>query len=207
MTKIAVIHYSSTGNVAALARAAASALEKDGAEVRLRRVPPPADDAVFPGTEDAVAALAESSADIPSATLDDLDWADGALFGTPVRYGMPAHGLLRFIDTTTDLAHMQHRLHSKAVSAFASGSAAHGGQVTAILALHQAFCHWGSVIVPTGATDPAHYLPHNGNPYGSANISRNVPGTIHPENFTAVEAQARRLHEVATALVAGRATA
>jgi NAD(P)H dehydrogenase (quinone) len=205
MTKVAVIYYSSSGNVHKLAVAAAAAAEKEGAEVRLRRIPelvpdPPVID------RDAWVAHRESTSDVPDATLDDLDWADAVLVGTPVRFGLPAPQLLHFIDTTARLS-IPGRLRNKAVSAFTSGSAPHGGQVTAILALHNAFCHWGSLIVPTGSTEPVLFEPNNGSPYGVGSVSRNQPGNVHEENLAAVEFQARRTVEVARALVTGLAAA
>ncbi len=205
MTKVAVIYYSSSGNVHKLAVAAATAAEKEGAEVRLRRIPelvaePPVID------RDAWQDHRESTKDIPDATVDDLDWADAILIGTPVRFGLPAPQLLHFIDTTAKLS-IPGRLRNKAVSAFTSGSAPHGGQVTTILALHNAFCHWGALIVSTGSTEPILFEPNNGNPYGASSVSRNQPGNVHEENLAAVEFQARRTVEVARALTTGFAEA
>jgi NAD(P)H dehydrogenase (quinone) len=205
MTKVAVIYYSSSGNVHALAVAAAAAAEKEGAEVRLRRIPelvpePPVID------RDAWAEHRESTRDIPDATLDDLDWADAILVGTPVRFGLPAPQLMHFIDTTAKLS-IPGRLRNKAVSAFTSGSAPNGGQVTTILALHNAFCHWGALIVATGSTEPVLFEPMNGNPYGASSVSRNQPGNVHEENLAAVEFQARRTVTVARALALGFAQA
>lgn len=201
MTNVAVIYYSSSGNVHKLAAAAASAAESVGADVRLRRIPelvaePPVID------RDAWAAHRTSTEDIPDATLADLDWADAILFGTPVRFGLPAPQLLHFIDTTAQLS-IPGKLTNKAVSAFTSGSAPHGGQVSTILALHNAFCHWGSVIVSTGSTEPVLFEPNNGNPYGASSVSRNQPGNVHDENLAAVEFQARRTVAVAAALAKG----
>jgi NAD(P)H dehydrogenase (quinone) len=199
MTRVAVIYYSSSGNVHKLAVAASAAAEKEGAEVRLRRIPelvpdPPVID------RDAWVEHRTATADVPDATLDDLDWADAILVGTPVRFGLPAPQLLHFIDTTARLS-IPGRLQNKAVSAFTSGSAPHGGQVTTILALHNAFCHWGSVIVSTGSTEPVLFEPTNGNPYGASSVSRNQPGNVHKENLAAVEFQARRTVAVAAALI------
>lgn len=201
MTNVAVIYYSSSGNVHKLAAAAASAAESVGADVRLRRIPelvaePPVID------RDAWAAHRTATEDIPDATLADLDWADAILFGTPVRFGLPAPQLLHFIDTTAQLS-IPGKLTNKAVSAFTSGSAPHGGQVSTILALHNAFCHWGSVIVSTGSTEPVLFEPNNGNPYGASSVSRNQPGNVHDENLAAVEFQARRTVAVAAALAKG----
>ncbi|MEV4616854.1 NAD(P)H-dependent oxidoreductase [Kitasatospora sp. NPDC049258] len=196
MPNVAVIYYSSTGNVHRLARAAAEAAEQAGAEVRLRRIPQPAEETFVPGTEEAAADLRAASDGIPEATLDDLDWADGILIGSPVRFGLPAPAVIRFIDTTAPLS-IPGGLANKAVSAFTSGSAPHGGHETTILALHNAFCHWGSLIVANGSTDPVLFQPNNGNPYGSSAVSRNKPGQVHEENLAAIAYQARRVTDVA----------
>ena len=45
-------------------------------------------------------ALAQAAAE---ASLDDLDWADVVLFGTPTRFGNVASQLKAFIDTTGPL--------------------------------------------------------------------------------------------------------
>ncbi|GIH67984.1 flavodoxin family protein [Sphaerimonospora thailandensis] len=201
MTNVAVIYYSTTGNVHRLAGAAAAAAEKVGASVRLRRIPVPGEEVHVPGTEDAAAAHRLTTGHIEEVALEDLEWADGILIGTPVRFGLPAAAVARFIDTTAGLS-IPGKLRNKAVSAFTSGSAPHGGQETAILALHNAFCHWGSLIVPNGSTDPVLFRPGNGNPYGSANVSRNRPGNVHEDNVAAVGYQARRLTEIAGVLPA-----
>lgn len=201
MTQLAVIHYSSTGNVHLLATAAAAAAEKAGAEVRLRKVPelvpePPTTDREAWGTHQAAAA------DLPDATIADLEWADAILLGTPVWFGHPAPQLLHFLGGTAEPS-IAGRLADKAVSAFASGSAPHGGQVEAVLDLYETACHWGSVIVPTGSTDPVLYQPANGNPYGIGNVSHNVPGSVPEDNYAGIEFQTRKLLRVAAALVAG----
>ncbi|MER7282821.1 NAD(P)H-dependent oxidoreductase [Dactylosporangium sp. NPDC000244] len=201
MSNVAVIYYSSTGNVFRLAEAAADAALKAGAEVRLRRVPELVDE---PAVTDRAAwrRHAEATAHVPAATLGDLEWADAILVGTPVRFGLPAPQLLHFLDTTAEPS-IGGRLAGKAVGAFASGSAPHGGQVSAILALHNTFCHWGAIIVPTGSTDPVLFRPGNGNPYGAANVSRNQPGNVTDDNLAAVEFQIRRTIAIARALTDG----
>ncbi len=203
MTTIAVIHYSSTGNVARLGAAAAEAAGAAGAQVRLRRIPelvaePPTTD------RDAWSRHQDRVRDVPVVTPDDLDWADGIMIGTPVRFGLPAAAVLHFIDTTAALS-IPGRLAGKVASAFTSGSAAHGGQETTILALHNAFCHWGAVIISTGSTEPVLFRPANGSPYGVSSVSHNEAGNVHADNVAAVEFQARRTVEIAATLVAGRA--
>ncbi|WP_344620595.1 NAD(P)H-dependent oxidoreductase [Dactylosporangium salmoneum] len=201
MTNVAVLYYSSTGNVFRLAEAAADAAVKAGADVRLHRIPELVDEPPVTDRE-AWRRHTETTAQVPPATLDDLEWADAVLLGTPVRFGSPAPQVLHFIDTTAALS-IAGRLSGKVAGAFASGSAPHGGQVSAILALHNAFCHWGAVIVSTGSTDPVLFRPDNGNPYGASNVSRNRPGNVGDDNLAAAEFQARRSVAIAAALAAG----
>ncbi|MBQ0827198.1 NAD(P)H-dependent oxidoreductase [Streptomyces tagetis] len=201
MTNVAVIYYSSTGSTHRLAVAAAEAATAEGAEVRLRRVPETAATG-RPGSQEH-AALAAS---VPEASLDDLDWADAVLLGSPVHFGLAAPQLMQFINTTSRLS-IDGRLLDKAVSAFASGSAEHGGQVTTILALHNAVCHWGSVIVATGSADPVLYEENNGNPYGASTVAGDRAGFIHAQNAGAIAYQTRRTLHVAAALKAARAAA
>lgn len=201
MTNVAVVYYSSTGSVHRLAEAAEGAARKAGAEVRLCKIAelvPQAASATRTGAAEHNAA----TEGVPEATLADLEWADAILLGTPVHFGLAAPQLMQFINTTSALS-IAGKLANKAVSAFASGSAAHGGQVSAILALHNAICHWGSIIVATGSTDPVVYQSHNGNPYGASSVVGSTPGQVHDENLAAIEFQARRTMQVAAALVRG----
>ncbi|GII56218.1 NAD(P)H:quinone oxidoreductase type IV [Planotetraspora thailandica] len=194
----AIIYYSSTGTVHALARAAAEGAEKAGAHVRLRKVaelaPPAAIDA-----NPAWGRHLQDTADVVEAGLDDLDWADVVLFGTPARFGNPASQLRAFIDTTSSLW-QQGKLTDKVYSAFTASSTAHGGQESTILALGNTFYHWGGIIVPPGYTDPVQFK--SGNPYGTSHVAgEGLPDDVALE---AARHQARRAVEAAAAFKAGR---
>ncbi|MEU8774958.1 NAD(P)H-dependent oxidoreductase [Streptomyces sp. NPDC048606] len=207
MTKVAVIYYSSQGNVHQLAVAAAAAAEKAGAEVRLRRTAELTTETVVPGNDTWNANWAQhldAVADIPEATLDDLEWADAVLWGTPGRYGLPAASLKQFIDQTLPL-HSKRGLLNKVMSSFTSTATLHGGQESTLLALNNAFYHWGAIIVPPGVADPIQLAPTNGNPYGVSSVSRNEAGNVTEDNLAAIEYQARRTVEITTALRAGLA--
>lgn len=198
----AVIYYSATGTVFALARTAATAAEKAGAEVRLRKVrelAPAEAIASNAGWSEHVAA----TQNVPEATLADLDWADVILLGAPTRYGMPAAQLKQFLDTTGQLW-AEGRLVDKIGSSFTATATAHGGHETTITALNNTFYHWGVIIVPPGYADPVQY--RSGNPYGTSHISNNgevMPGEVE---LAAMEFQARRCVEIADALKRGRAS-
>jgi NAD(P)H dehydrogenase (quinone) len=197
--KAAIIYYSSTGTVHALARAAAEGAEKAGAHVRLRRIAelaPPAAISANPAWQQHL----QDTADVIEASLDDLAWADAVLFGTPARFGNPASQLRACIDTTGPLW-QGGNLVDKVYSAFTSSSTAHGGQESTLLALGNTFYHWGGIIVPPGYTDPIQY--QSGNPYGTSHVvGDGPPGDVALE---AARYQARRVVDTAAALKAGRA--
>ena len=163
-SKIAVIYYSSTGNVHALAQAVAEGAEKAGAEVRLRRVGELAPDAAI-DSNPAWRAHLTATADVPVATHDDLTWADAYAFGTPTRYGNVAAQLKQFLDSTGGLWYTG-QLSGKPVTAFTSAANIQGGNESTLLALYNTMYHWGCFIVPPGYTDPAIHAAH-GNPYGT----------------------------------------
>jgi NAD(P)H dehydrogenase (quinone) len=195
MTKVAVIYYSATGNVHALAEAVAEGAESAGAEVRLRRVaelaPPEAID-----SNPAWRAHADATAGIPEATHEDLRWADAYAFGTPARYGNVASQLKQFIDTTAALW-AAGELADKPATAFTSAINTHGGNESTLLALYNTMHHWGAITVPPGYTDRA-VGAAGGNPYGTAHPSgAGAPGEAV---LAAARHQGQRLARIAARL-------
>ncbi|MGP4028692.1 NAD(P)H:quinone oxidoreductase [Actinomadura sp. 3N407] len=197
MTNVAIVYYSATGNVHALATAAAEGAEKAGAEVRLRKVAELAPAQVIAG-QPAWAAHAEQAKDIPEATVDDLLWADAIMLGTPTRYGAMASQLKQFIDITGPVW-QKGLLADKIYGAFGSAGTAHGGHESTLLTLHNVFCHWGGLIVPPGYTDDIQF--HLGNPYGTSHVG----GEGQPAGpvLDGARYQARRITQMATALKRG----
>ncbi|TDC20659.1 NAD(P)H:quinone oxidoreductase [Streptomyces sp. 8K308] len=196
---VAIIYYSATGTVHALARAAAEGAERAGARVRLRRVAETAPREAIDARPEWARHLSDT-ADVAEASLDDLDWADAVLFGSPTRFGNPASQLRAFIDATGALW-FQGRLANKVYSAFTASNTAHGGQESTLLALANTFYHWGGVIVPPGYTDPVQF--ESGNPYGTSHVAGDgPPGEVATR---AAHHQARRVVETAASLRAGRA--
>ncbi|MDR8411381.1 NAD(P)H:quinone oxidoreductase [Nonomuraea sp. 3-1Str] len=196
---VAIIYYSATGTVHALAQAAAEGAEKAGAHVRLRKVAELAPPEAISANPSWVQHR-QDTADVAEAGHDDLDWADAVLFGTPTRFGNPAGALRAFIDTTGPLW-FQGKLADKVYSAFTASNTAHGGQESTILALGNTFYHWGGIIVPPGYTDPVQF--RSGNPYGTSHVAGDgPPGDVSLE---AARHQARRVVETTAALKAGRA--
>jgi NAD(P)H dehydrogenase (quinone) len=198
--KVAVIYYSSTGNVHRLAEALGDGAASVGADVRLRKVgelaPESAIDAnpVWRGHVDATRG-------IPIATHDDLIWADAYAFGTPTRFGNVSSQLKQFIDTTGGLW-AQGLLADKPVTGFTSAINPHGGNESTLLTLYNSMYHWGAVLVPPGYTDPAVSAAF-GNPYGTAHPSMAGPPTDNV--LDAARFQGRRLATTARHLLVGRA--
>jgi len=75
--RIAVIYYSATGNVHAMARAVAEGAAREGAEVRLRHVAELSDEMLISLNQYWGRHRSEVK-DEPVAQLEDLEWADGS---------------------------------------------------------------------------------------------------------------------------------
>ncbi|HEX6470039.1 MAG TPA: NAD(P)H:quinone oxidoreductase [Streptosporangiaceae bacterium] len=195
MANIAVIYYSSTGNVHALAEALAEGAAAAGAEVRLRRVAELAPAEAIDRNPAWRAHLA-AVAGIPEATHDDLRWADAYAFGTPTRFGNVSSQLKQFIDTTAPLW-AAGELADKPVTAFTSAINRHGGNESTLLALYNTMYHWGAIVVPPGYTHEA-FSAAGGNPYGTAHASG--AGRPGEEALAAARCQGERLARVAERL-------
>lgn len=163
MPKVAVIYYSATGTNAAMAEAVGQGASEAGAETRVRLVRETVPAEVVAGNP-AWKAFAEKSRDWPKAALDDLDWADGVIFGSPVRFGNIAAQLKSFIDGAGGLWE-QGKLANKVYAGFTSAQNPHGGQESTLLALYNSVYHFGGIIVTPGYTDPLVFAS-GGNPYG-----------------------------------------
>ena len=141
MTRIAVIYYSATGNVHALARTVAEGAADEGAEVRLRRVAELQEEMLISFKQYWGRHRSELE-DQPEAQLEDIEWADGIAFGTPTRFGNVAAQLKVFLDLAGELW-QQGKLIDKVATAFTSAQTEHGGHESTILALNNTLYHWG----------------------------------------------------------------
>jgi NAD(P)H dehydrogenase (quinone) len=165
VSRIAIIYYSATGTNHAMAQAVAEGAQGAGAEVRVRMV---AETAPAEAREKnrAWAEFAERTKDEPRASLDDLDWADGVVFGTPTRFGNVAAQLKAFLDGAGGLW-MKGKLADKVYAGFTSAQNPNGGQESSLLALFNSVYHFGGILATPGYTDPL-VLASGGNPYGAS---------------------------------------
>lgn len=168
--KVAVIYYSATGSNYQLAQWAAEGAKNVGAEIRIVKVPELAPQSAIDANP-AWKANIEATNDVPTATLNDLEWADAIIFSVPTRYGNMAAQMKQFLDTTGGLW-AQGKLANKVVSAMTSAQNPHGGQEATILSLYTMMYHWGAIVAAPGYTNNA-IFGAGGNPYGtSATIGR-----------------------------------
>ncbi|MDX6570698.1 MAG: hypothetical protein QOH15_3276 [Gaiellales bacterium] len=198
MARIAVIYYSATGNVHALANALAEGAESAGAEVRVRQVEEIASEMLISQNQHWGRHRA-AVRDMPDATLADLEWADGIAFGTPTRFGNVSAQLKQFMDQAGDLWEAG-KLADKLATSFTSSQTEHGGQETTLIALNNTFYHWGMLLVPLGYTVHEVYAS-GGNPYGTSYTSgTNLPGHLPADTLTVARAQGARLARVAAVI-------
>jgi NAD(P)H dehydrogenase (quinone) len=194
---VLVAYYSATGHVHALAKAVAQGAREAGAEVRLRHVEELAPELVISQNQ-AWGRHRSEVGEEPTATLSDLEWADGVAFGTPTRFGNVAAQLKMFLDEAGELW-QRGELINKVVTSFTSSQTAHGGQESTILALNNTFYHWGAIVMPLGYT-VSEVFNGGGNPYGASFTSGTRVGEPDAETRAVAIAQGRRLARVARVL-------
>jgi NAD(P)H dehydrogenase (quinone) len=191
--RLAIIYYSSTGTNYQLARWAEEAAKEAGAEVKVLKVPEIAPQEAI-DSNPAWKAHVEATKDVPTVTLNDLEWADAIIFSTPTRFGNVPSQLKQFLDTTGGLW-FQRKLANKVVSAMASASNPHGGQEQTILQLYTTMYHWGAIVVTPGYTDPSIFAA-GGNPYGTS-VTVDQNGKMVENVEAAVKYQTKRTIQVA----------
>ncbi len=192
--RLAVIFYSTYGTNHRMASIAAEAARAAGAEVRLLKVAETAPAEVVAGVE-AWKAQADAMADIPTATVADMEWANAYLLSAPTRYGIMASQMRAFIDTLGGVW-AKGGLSNKVVSAMSSAQNTHGGQETTLLSFYASVMHWGGIVVAPGYTDPVIFKV-GGNPYG---YSHTMGAEFTEDVQAAISHQARRLVETAAKL-------
>jgi NAD(P)H dehydrogenase (quinone) len=191
--KVLVAYYSATGHVHALAKAVARGAADAGAEVRLRHVEELAPEMLISQNQAWGRHRSEVNEE-PTATLEDLEWADGIAFGTPTRFGNVAAQLKMYLDEAGELWE-QGKLINKVATAFTSSQTVHGGQESTILALNNTFYHWGAIVLPLGYT-VSEVFNGGGNPYGASYTSGTRVGEPDADTIAAAVAQGGRLARV-----------
>ena len=159
---VAIVYYSATGTLQAMAERLEKAALDAGATVRRRHVRETAPREAIESRQewaDHVAALADE----PVADPEDIVWADVVLFGSPTRFGNVTSQFQAFIDQLGP-RWSEGALADKVYAGFTSSQTAHGGQESTLLSIYRMVAHFGGLVVAPGYTDPVKFV--DGNPYG-----------------------------------------
>lgn len=194
---ILVVFYSMTGNVAKLAEAVAEGARSAGnTEVRMRQV-----EELIPEEKwnDVMKKVKEELKDIPTATMEDLEWADGIAFGTPTRYGNMSAQMKEYIDMTGGLW-LKGALINKVAGIFTSTSTQHGGQETTIITSMVPMLHLGMIIVGIPYSEQRLFAMDTvsgGSPYGASSVSGPMADRAPTENDLEIaKTLGRRIAEI-----------
>jgi NAD(P)H dehydrogenase (quinone) len=197
--KILIVYYSLYGHTLKIARAVEEgARSVEGTEVMLRRVEE--FDIVLKKTanDPHLTQLREDQKDIPVCTLDDLRAADGAIFGSPTRYGNMTAQMKQLIDSTASLW-LKGEMEGKPAGVFTSTASTHGGQETTLISMMIPLLHLGMLIVgvPYSVQGMIHTEARGGTPYGATTIA-GAKGELQPQEGDLVIARAlgKRVAEV-----------
>ncbi len=196
--RLLIVFYSRSGSVQALAEAAAEGAREAGAAIRLRRAREVVDETAMAKSKGWLENAKRQNALYQAPTLDDAEWADAILFGTPCYFGAMATELKAYLD---QLGPQWKRgaLAGKVGGAFATASWPHGGTEVVTLSLYAPMAHLGMIIVPTGYTDEA--MLEAGSPYGASSIVGAENRPPRSEDLDAARHQGRRMIAIAQALV------
>ncbi len=202
--KVLVVFHSQYGHIQAMAQAVVEgAKEVSGVEVVLRRVREFPDYVQHIEAEKGYAyQVYQSQQSIPVCTNDDLQAADGLLFGSPTRYGNMTAQMKALIDGTAQLW-LNGTMEGKPAGLFTSTASTHGGQETTLLTMAVPLLHLGMIIVgvPYSVPGMIHTEGRGGTPYGATTIT-GPKGERQPtpEDLAIARALGKRVAETTVAL-------
>jgi len=202
MTKLLVAYYSSYGHMYQMAQAAAeAAAENDDYEVKLKKIPELEAARKAMSGQEAYVQAQEAQAEVEEVSLDDLDWADGIVWGIPTRFGnMPAQ-VKQFLDTAGGLW-AEGKLEGKATGIMSSSNTPHGGQESTILSSMIPLLHFGMIFVgSTYGENPEMSKDQlqGGTPYGPSTIAGSDGSRMPNEDeLTMAGRLAKRVAKVAS---------
>ncbi len=202
MTKLLVTYYSSYGHMYQMAQAAAeAAAENDNYEVKLKKIPELEAARKAMSGQEAYVQAQEAQAEVEEVSLDDLDWADGIVWGIPTRFGnMPAQ-VKQFLDTAGGLW-AEGKLEGTATGIMSSSNTPHGGQESTILSSMIPMLHLGMIFVgsPYGENpEMSKDQLQGGSPYGPSTIAGSDGSRMpNDDELTMAGRLAKRVAKVAS---------
>jgi NAD(P)H dehydrogenase (quinone) len=193
--EILVLYYSRNGSTRRLAEAVAAGVDSvDGAQARLRTVPP-----VAPITETAAPPVPTEGA--PYAELVDLESCGGLAVGSPTRFGNMAAPLKHFFDSTSGMW-LSGKLAGKPAAVFCTTSSLHGGQEATLLSMMLPLLHHGMLLLGIPYTEHDLMTTRSGGtPYGASHTARHgAPPGLTDEERRLAHALGARLARTALRL-------
>ena len=195
---ILVLYYSRTGATRLLAEAIAQGIDQvDGANARLRTVPPVAHSA----SQTAAAVVPPDGA--AYAELRDLEECGGLALGSPTRFGNMAAPLKHFVDSTSS-QWLSGALSGKPAVVFTSTTSMHGGQESTLLSMMLPLLHQGMLVLGIPYTEPdLTTTTSGGSPYGASHVApHGAPVRLTDEERRLAIALGKRLAAAALRLAA-----
>lgn len=201
-----IVFYSMYGRTYQMARAEAEGvLEVEGADLRLRRVRETVPEDILRQT--GAYEAQEACRDIPECAQDDMMWADGIIFGTPVRFGNMAGQMRDYLDTTGGIW-ARSALVGKVGGVFVTGATQHGGQETTAMTFITNLMHYGMVVAGLPYLFEGQLKEDEvtgGSPYGAGAVTGQDMKKMPSENELAgARFQGRWIAELTRALAAHR---
>lgn len=161
MVKVLIVYNSLFGANIEVAKLAKQSLERNGAEVVLRRTD------IVTGMETKPNFLSYASKElleIPIATNEDMESADAYVFSSPTHSSMMSASMKYFIDAHHDRA-AAGKYMNKPFTAMTTTGFQHAGDEEVIEQFYAVAQHWGCLIVSVSITN-AFVNKQGGNPYG-----------------------------------------
>jgi NAD(P)H:quinone oxidoreductase type IV len=156
------------GHIEKLAREVFRGLERSGVQAKLFQVAETLPQEVLNKMH-----APPKPTDVPVISVDQLEQADGFLFGIPTRFGSVPTQIRSFFDSTGQLW-MRGALHGKFAGVFFSTASQGSGQETTALTAIPFFAHHGINFVPIGYKNPRLTdltTVHGGSPWGAGTLS------------------------------------
>ncbi|MCF6094254.1 NAD(P)H:quinone oxidoreductase [Microaerobacter geothermalis] len=204
MAKVLVPYYSAYGHIYTMAQSVVKGIEKvEGAEAKLVKIPEFDVVKQAMSSQEYYVKAQEAQKDVPDATLEDLTWADGIIWGVPTRYGMMPAQMKQFLDAAGGLW-AKGALEGKPTAVFCGSGSIHGGQESTILTTFVPLMHFGMVFVGLPYGENPELLTGEaigGSPYGASTVA-GPDGTLSPEERDLIMAErlGSRVAKIAKAL-------
>ncbi|GAF64727.1 flavoprotein WrbA [Bacillus sp. TS-2] len=204
MANILIPYYSAYGHIFKMAKAVEEGAKKvEGIEVKLVRIKEFEEVKEVMSNQDPYVEAQKEQNEVKEATLDDLRWADGIIWGVPTRYGsMPAQ-MKQYLDSAGGLW-AKGELEGKATAVFTSSGSIHGGQESTILTTLVPLLHFGLIFVGLPYGENQEQLTTDGiggSPYGASTVAGPDGSSFpDPRDLKMAERLGSRVAEVAKKL-------